>query len=73
MGTTWIVIYRGESVPAARAVAVSADPEVVADVAARILASAAFQDPDPILVPLVRGQRDVLRLIVEEATDGNVI
>ena len=68
MSTSYVAVYRGESVSAARLIAVSADPELVAAVSARILrADPDDPDLDPIVAPIDRAQRRALRLVRQEA------
>ena len=64
--TTFVALYRGPSVAAARLVAVSADPSLVAEVASQLLqAPETDADPDPVLSDLAtvrrRGVRQILR------------
>ncbi len=66
-GTTFVAIYRGMTVTTARLVAVSSDPALVADVAARLLERPPGDDGDPVAANLERGQRAALRLINREA------
>ena len=69
MGSTFVALYRGQTVASARLVAVSADPMLVADVAARVLAAGAGASDDPVLTELERGRRAALRVIGREAGD----
>ena len=58
--------YRGETVAGARLIALSADPALVAEVSARILAEHHDADPDPIVDCVDQGRRAALRLIARE-------
>ena len=69
MTTTFIAIYRGSEIGKAELVAVSADPELVADVACRLLRGDPIDGPgsDPILSLSHEGRRRALRAIYLEA------
>ncbi len=67
--TTFVAVYRGRSVGAARLVAVSADPAIVSDIAGRILGQP-DESGDPALVQLDRGRRGALSVIEREAVDA---
>lgn len=67
--TTFLALYRGESVNAAKLLALTADPALVQDFAARLLEEAVREtDPDPVLGELEQGRRRALRL-VKSGTD----
>jgi hypothetical protein len=68
LGTTWVALYHGSTVASARLVAVSADPVLVADVAARVLDVGETRTADRVLAPLARGRRAALRAIRDEKT-----
>ena len=68
MATTFLALYRGESIGGSKLLALTADPKVVRDFAARILAEP-DQEVDPIIEELERGRRGALRLVRREA-DG---
>ena len=68
--TTFVALYRGETVASAKLVAVTADPSLVADVSARLLADPAGASSDPVVARLDRGRRSALRLIRKEAGDA---
>jgi hypothetical protein len=71
MTTSFIAVYRGESVSAARLIAVSADPSLVADVSSRMLRDdAADEEADPVVAPIDRARRRALRLVHKEASGG---
>jgi hypothetical protein len=62
--TTFIAIYRGDTVAGARIVAMTADPEIVQDFATRLLGDPPCQDG-----PEVAGkdaQRQLLRVVEAE-------
>ena len=65
MSTTFVAVYHGKSVGEAKLVAVSADPMLVADVTARLLAQPAPAG-DSAVACLERGRRDALRVIEQE-------
>jgi hypothetical protein len=62
--TTFLALYRGDSIGAAKLLTVSTDPEMVWDFAARLLEKPESQrDPDPVLDELEQGRRRALRLV----------
>lgn len=65
--TTFITIYRGPTVADAEVVGLTADPEIVADFASRLLRRHGAPEEDPVLAPKHRAGRRVLRLIRTEA------
>jgi hypothetical protein len=66
---TFVAIYRGRTIAEARLVALSADPQIVAEVSARIVHERqASEDPDPVIGLLERGRNAALRLIKRETT-----
>ena len=67
--TTFVALYRGETVASARLVAVTADPALVADVSSRLLRIPPGETQDPVVGSLECGRRAALRLIHKEA-DG---
>jgi hypothetical protein len=67
--TTFIALYRGETVSSAKIVAVSADTDLVADFAARMLHREEETEDDPVVHSLDVGRREALRLISEEARE----
>jgi len=67
--TTFVALYRSETVASARLVAVTADPALVADVSLRLLQQPAGDAQDPVIARMERGRRSALRLIREEASD----
>jgi hypothetical protein len=67
--TTFVALYRGDTVADARLVAVSADPSLVSQIAAQLLEREAARG-DPVLAPLERGRRATLRAIGREVGFG---
>lgn len=67
--TTFIALYRGQTIAEARIIAVSADPSLVADVSARMLQNPEVENQDAIIAAFETGKRDALRLIKQEAID----
>ena len=61
--TTFVALYRGDSIGAAKLLALSAEPELVQDLAARLLHQTEEHDPDPVLAELENGRRQALRLV----------
>ena len=66
--TTFLALYRGESVGASKLIALTAEPVVVADFAARMLAEPAEAQSghDPVLNELETGRRRALALVKDE-------
>lgn len=67
--TTFVALYRGETIGGARLVAVSADPSVVSYVANRLITDQQASD-DPAIGAIDRGRRAALRAIKQEGTDA---
>jgi hypothetical protein len=67
LGATFVALYRGQTVSSARLIALSTDPALVADVAARVLAADEPAADDPVLSALSRGRRAALRVVVGES------
>ncbi len=65
--TSFLALYRGESINGAKMVAVTAEPRVVADFAARLLGEPEEPEPDTALRELERGRRRALELVRDEA------
>lgn len=63
MTTTFLALYRGESVAAAKLLALTAEPELVRDFAERMLATPEEQEPDAVLAELEHGRRRALWLV----------
>ncbi len=74
MTASFLALYRGPSIPQAKLVAVSADPLLVSDFAARLLHDETTPPvDDPVLGEVEHGRRRALRLIAregEEYADG---
>ena len=71
MSATFLVLYRGPTIPQAKLVAVSSDPALVAEFAERLLHDQPpAASPDMALLAIERGRRRALRLIVHEAEGG---
>jgi hypothetical protein len=67
--TTFLALYRGDSISAAKLLALTAEPELVRDFASRMLAEPGEQEPDPILQQLEEGRRGALRQVQSGATE----
>lgn len=62
--TTFLALYRGESVGDAKILALTAEPGLVREFAARLLHEPATNEAsDPVLEALERGRRQALRLV----------
>ena len=61
--TSFVALYRGETVGAAKMVAVSAEPDLVRDFAARMLAKPPEDQPDMVIRELEQGRRRALELM----------
>jgi len=73
--TTILAVYRGDSIASARLIAATSNPDIVEDVATRLLCEPESRDdeentPDIALMHLERGRRQALRRILEEASRG---
>jgi hypothetical protein len=68
-GTSFVALYRGATVSSARLIAVSADPELAAQVSARLLDLPGDGERDPVVVTLEQGRRAALRAIKREVGD----
>ena len=68
---TFVAIYRGETIDSARLIALSADPELIADVTARILQEHPGKHPDPIVACVEKGRKAALHLIAKEAAHAD--
>ena len=66
---SFLVLYRGETISAAKMVALSADPALVGDVAGRLLTDPEEPGQDATLAELEQGRRRALRLIQSEADE----
>jgi hypothetical protein len=64
LATTFLALYRGESIGRSKLLAVTADAKVVRDFAARLLAESPDEvDSDPVLEELEQGRQRALRLV----------
>lgn len=70
MPTSFLALYRGESVGSAQLVAVSADPDLVREFADRLLASDRDGPGDPVTDAVDEGRREALKLVRDEAQEG---
>lgn len=62
--TTFLALYHGDSVSAAKLLALSAEPELVRDFAARLLDTPNNgQSSDPVLEELEQGRRRTLQVV----------
>jgi hypothetical protein len=66
--TSFVALYRGETVGAAKMIAISAEPDLVRDLAARMLAKPPEDQPDMVIRELEQGRRRTLEL-VKSGTD----
>jgi hypothetical protein len=65
--TTFLALYRGESVGASKLITLTAEPAVVADFATRMLAEPEEESGhDPVLNELETGRRRALALVKDE-------
>jgi len=61
---TFLALYRGDSVSAAKLLALSANPQVVSDFAARLLEETGREQyRDPVLKELEHGRQRALQLV----------
>ena len=71
---SFVALYRGPTITEARLIAVSADPGVVARVAAQLLRTTAgpadAPESDPVLGAFERGRRRALHEVVREAHEA---
>ena len=63
---TFLALYRGDSVSAAKLVALTAESSLVGEFAARILKEPDEPEVDPVLRELKRGRRRALELVKSE-------
>ena len=63
MTTSFLALYRGETVSAARLVAVASDPDIVRAFATRMLAEPAEPEQDPVAREIERGKRRALEVV----------
>lgn len=65
--SSFLALYRGNTLSNARIVAVTADPGMVSDFAGRLLGAPDEPVTDPVLDRLESGKRGALRIIHSEA------
>ena len=70
--TTFLALYRGNTIAEAKLVAVSANPSLIIFVVNQLLASDPCANVDPIRGALEHGQRVALRLIKKEVNQGDI-
>lgn len=63
MQTTFVALYRGESVAGAKLLALSADAKIVGEFAARLLDANPYEHADAVVRELESGRRNALRLV----------
>jgi hypothetical protein len=68
--TTFVAIYRGQTISSARLIALSADPALVSDVSTRLLQERSAEIADPVIQSVERGRTAALRLIKRESRDA---
>jgi len=68
--TTFVALYRGQTIAEAKLIAVSADLELVSDVTSRILQGQMPDAVDPVIKRLETGRRDALSEIRREITQS---
>jgi len=67
LATSFLALYRGESISAAKLQALTADPQLVSDFAARMLDEPEEREQDAVVRELERGRRRALHLVQGEA------
>jgi hypothetical protein len=65
--TSFIALYRGETIGSARLVTATTDFEIVRDFADRMLSVPEGQEPDAVLRELELGRRRALHLVRDDA------
>jgi len=68
--TTFVALYRGQTVANACLVAVSANQELVKDVSARLLELESTSASDAVIRSLEEGRIGALKLVKVEASEG---
>ncbi len=71
MDRAFVALYTGASVTAARLVAATGDPDIVAYVAGRLLREPQASEDDPAAVAIDRGRRGALKLIAGGVADAS--
>lgn len=72
--TTFLAIYRGATIGEAKLINVSADPDLVASVAARLLEGGSgerMESEDAVLSAVADGRRRALRLVAGDTNINN--
>jgi len=69
VSTSFLALYRGESVSGAKLLALTAEPEIVRDFASRLLAGPEESQSDNVLHELEHGRRRALQLVHDEASE----
>ena len=64
--TSFLALYRGDTITAAQIVAVTADPHLVSDFAARLLREPSEPSEDPVVVRMEEGRRRALEVVRDE-------
>jgi hypothetical protein len=67
--TTFLALYRGDSVSAAKLVALTAEPSLVGRFAEQLLGEPEVQEADPVLREMDLGRRRALRLVRGETVE----
>jgi hypothetical protein len=70
--STFIAIYRGDTIADARIVAVSANQALIAEISSRLLREPIDDGEDPVVRTLEQSRRKALRLIKREAATSCV-
>ena len=64
---TFLALYRGETVNSAQIVAVTAQRDIVAEFAARLLEESPDPEPDPVITHIKEGRRRALEVVKKGA------
>jgi hypothetical protein len=65
---SFIALYRGETIGAARLIATTADPDLVCDFVERLLSAYNAEEKDSVLRELQHGRQRALRLVRSETS-----
>ena len=63
---TFLALYRGDSISAAKLIALTAESSLVGEFAARMLTEPEEPEADPVFRELKRGRRQALELVKSE-------
>jgi hypothetical protein len=63
--TTFIALYRGQTLNDARLIALSSDPTIISDFTTRLI-SEPLREDDPALRELTKGRRRALKVVQQE-------